>query len=111
MRSEVAPANGTAARFEGKIYASWLNLIVTIRRWAGAVHGDIDSNRGRRMAILAGRLNALQLVESPITNSGSSPRDVRITKRTHFLLLIVKNAEGTTNRLSDYSKATLTPTD
>ncbi len=42
---------------------------------------------------------------------GSSPRDTRITKRTHFLLLIVKSAEVTTNRLLDHSKATLAPTD
>ena len=55
----------SAARLDRKIYGSWLSLIVTIRRWAGAVHGDIDGNRGRRMAILSGRLDALQLVQSP----------------------------------------------
>ncbi len=39
--------SSTAARLDRKIYASWLSLIVTIRRWAGAVHGDIHSNRRR----------------------------------------------------------------
>ncbi len=69
MRSEVGLANGTTARLEGKIYESWLSLIVTIRRGARAVHGDIDSNRGRWLAILSGRLDALQLVQSPIKRS------------------------------------------
>ncbi len=47
VRSEVAPANGTIVHIEERAYASWLNLIVTIRRWAGTVHGDIDNNRRR----------------------------------------------------------------
>ena len=69
VRSEVAPANGTAARLEGKIYASWLDLIVTVRHWAGTIHGDIDSNRGRLLTVLSGRLDALQLVKGPIKRS------------------------------------------
>ena len=41
---------------------------------------------------------------------GSSPPDTKITKRTQFLLKIVKSAEVTPHRLSNHSKATLAPT-
>ena len=47
VRSEVAPANGTIVHIEERAYASWLNLIVTIRRWAGAIDDDVHSNRAR----------------------------------------------------------------
>ncbi len=35
--------------------------------------------------------------------------DTKITKRTHFLLLMVKSAEVAPHRLSNHSKATLAP--
>ncbi len=65
MRSTGSRANNTTACLDRKIYASWLNLIVTIRHWAGTIHGDIDSNRRRRLTVLSGRLDALQLVKGP----------------------------------------------
>ena len=42
---------------------------------------------------------------------GSFPRDTEITKRTHFLLLIVKSAEVSPKSLLDHTKATLALTD
>lgn len=44
VMSMASRADSTTARFDRRIYESWVSLIIPGRRGAGTIHGDIDSN-------------------------------------------------------------------